>query len=102
MVRKFIENEIAPHLAAWERDGIVSRDLWLKAGAAGMLCCTIPEQYAGAAADNLCDAVVFAETAISGYTAPRIMVHCALAVSDVASFGTGGQRKLGLQKIARG
>ena len=36
MVRKFIENEIAPHHAAWERDGIVSRELWLKAGAAGI------------------------------------------------------------------
>ena len=40
MVRRFIENEIAPFHAAWEESGIVPRELWLKAGAAGMLCCT--------------------------------------------------------------
>ena len=48
MVRRFIDNEIAPHHASWEEAGIVPRELWLKAGAAGMLCCTVPEQYGGA------------------------------------------------------
>ena len=43
-VRRFIEKEIAPHHAAWEESGVVPRDLWRKAGAAGMLCCTVPEQ----------------------------------------------------------
>ena len=41
-VRRFIETEITPHHAQWERDGIVPRDLWLKAGAAGLLCAAPP------------------------------------------------------------
>ena len=102
MVRKFIENEIAPHHAAWERDGIVSRDLWLKAGAAGMLCCTIPEEYGGAGADYLFDVVVFEEMARSGYTGPGFMIHCDLVATYVKSFGSEAQKKQWLPKMVRG
>jgi len=35
--RRFIEREIAPHHAQWEKDGVVSRELWRKAGEAGLL-----------------------------------------------------------------
>jgi len=102
MVRKFIEHEIAPHHAAWERDGIVSRELWLKAGAAGMLCCTIPEEYGGAGADYLFDVVVFEEMARSGYTGPGFMIHCDLVATYVKSFGSEAQKKHWLPKMVRG
>jgi len=46
-VRRFVDREIVPFHAKWEEDGIVPRALWLKAGAAGLLCCTVPEEYAG-------------------------------------------------------
>ena len=36
-VRKFVEREIVPFHAKWEEDGVVPRELWLKAGAAGLL-----------------------------------------------------------------
>ena len=36
-VRTFMEKEVAPHMEQWETDGQVSRELWLKAGAAGLL-----------------------------------------------------------------
>jgi acyl-CoA dehydrogenase len=35
--RHFVEKEIVPHNEQWEKDGIVSRDLWLKAGQQGFL-----------------------------------------------------------------
>ena len=34
MVRAFIAKEITPYHEQWERDGIVSRDVWLAAGPA--------------------------------------------------------------------
>ena len=37
MVRRFIDKEIAPHHARWEREGQVSRELWRKAGELGLL-----------------------------------------------------------------
>src|SRR3546814_14023733 len=60
-VRKFVEREIVPYHDEWEKEGIVPRELWLKAGAAGMLCCTVPEEYGGLGLDYLFDAVVYEE-----------------------------------------
>src|SRR2546429_9325168 len=75
MVRKFIENEIAPHHAAWERDGIVPRDLWLKAGAAGLLCCTVPEEYGGKGPGFPFFGVVFGGVWRSGGSGAGFLIH---------------------------
>jgi alkylation response protein AidB-like acyl-CoA dehydrogenase len=102
MVRRFIDNEIAPHHAQWEADGMVPRDLWLKAGEAGMLCCTVPEQYGGAGADYLFDVVVFEEMARSGFTGPGFMIHCDLVATYIASFGSEAQKKKWLPLMVAG
>lgn len=101
-VRKFIEREIAPHHAQWEEDGIVPRELWRKAGAAGMLCCTVPEAYGGIGADYLYDVVVFEEMARSGYTGPGFMIHCDLVATYIASFGSEAQKDRWLPKMVTG
>ena len=49
-VRRFAEREIAPNATRWRKEGVVDRDLWRKAGAAGLLCCGIPRNMAGPAA----------------------------------------------------
>ena len=102
MVRKFIAKEIAPHHAQWEADGVVPRELWRKAGAAGMLCCTIPEEYGGIGADYLFDVVVFEEMARSGFTGPGFMVHCDLVATYIKSFGSEAQKKQWLPKMVSG
>jgi acyl-CoA dehydrogenase len=101
-VRKFITREIAPHHAKWEEDGIVPRELWLKAGAAGMLCCTIPEQYGGLGADYLFDVIVFEEMARSGFTGPGFLIHCDLVATYIKSFGTEEQKRHWLPKMVTG
>jgi alkylation response protein AidB-like acyl-CoA dehydrogenase len=101
-VRKFIDKEIAPHHAKWEEDGIVPRELWRKAGEAGMLCCTIPEQYGGLELDYLFDVVVFEEMARSGFTGPGFLIHCDLVATYVKSFGTEAQKKKWLPKMVSG
>jgi acyl-CoA dehydrogenase len=101
-VRKFIDKEIAPHHAQWEADGVVPRDLWLKAGAAGMLCCTIPETYGGLGADYLFDVVVFEEMARSGFTGPGFLIHCDLVATYIKSFGTEAQKQQWLPKMVTG
>jgi acyl-CoA dehydrogenase len=102
MVRRFIDKEIAPHHAQWEEDGVVPRDLWLKAGAAGMLCCTVPEEYGGIGADYLFDVVVFEEMARSGFTGPGFLIHCDLVSTYVKSFGTEAQKLHWLPKMVTG
>ena len=101
-VRRFIDKEIAPHHESWEEQGVVPRDLWLKAGAAGMLCCTVPEQYGGLGVDYLFDVVVFEEMARSGFTGPGFLIHCDLVATYIKSFGTEAQKQQWLPKMVRG
>ena len=101
-VRKFIEKEIAPYHAQWEHDGVVPRELWLKAGEAGLLCCTIPEEYGGLGLDYLFDVIVFEEIARSGFTGPGFLIHCDLVATYVKSFGTEEQKKHWLPKMVSG
>ncbi|HWK82150.1 MAG TPA: acyl-CoA dehydrogenase family protein [Caldimonas sp.] len=101
-VRKFVENEIAPFHAQWEDDGVVPRALWKKASAAGMLCCTVPEEYGGIGADYLFDVVVFEEMARSGFTGPGFMIHCDLVATYIASFGSEAQKKRWLPLMVSG
>ena len=63
MARRFIDREIVPHLHDWEKAGIVPRDVWLKAGAAGLLCSCVPEEYGGAGGDYGHSAVMIEELA---------------------------------------
>ncbi len=101
-VRKFIDREIRPYHHLWEQDGIVPRELWLKAGAAGLLCCTVPEEYGGLGLDYLFDVVVFEEIAKSGYTGPGFLIHCDLVATYVKSFGSEEQKRHWLPKMVAG
>jgi alkylation response protein AidB-like acyl-CoA dehydrogenase len=101
-VRKFIDREIRPFHHLWEKDGLVPRDLWLKAGEAGMLCCTIPTQYGGLGLDYLFDVVVFEEMGRSGFSGPGFMIHCDLVASYINSFGTEAQKCQWLPKMVSG
>jgi hypothetical protein len=101
-VRKFIDKEIRPYHYQWEQDGIVPRELWLKAGAAGLLCCTVPEEYGGLGLDYLFDVVVFEEMARSGFTGPGFLIHCDLVATYVKSFGSEEQKRHWLPKMVSG
>ncbi|MCK9285861.1 MAG: acyl-CoA dehydrogenase family protein [Rhodocyclaceae bacterium] len=101
-VKKFIDREIRPYHYQWEEDGIVPRGLWLKAGEAGLLCCTVPEEYGGLGLDYLFDVVVFEEMAKSGFTGPGFMIHCDLVATYLKSFGTEEQKRHWLPKMVSG
>ena len=52
MVRTFIKNEIVPNVEEWSKAGMVSRDIWRKAGKNGLLGTGAPEEYGGAEIDD--------------------------------------------------
>ncbi|MBT3409856.1 MAG: acyl-CoA dehydrogenase [Halieaceae bacterium] len=101
-VKKFIDREIAPFHDQWEKNGIVPRELWLKAGAEGMLCCTISEDYGGAGADYLYDVIVFEELFKSGFSGPGFLIHTDLVATYINSFGTEEQKSKFLPKMVSG
>jgi acyl-CoA dehydrogenase len=101
-VRRFVDSEIVPFHAQWERDGIVPRELWLKAGEHGMLCCTVPEQYGGLGLDYLFDVVVFEELWRVGASGPGFLVHTDLVATYLLTFGTERQKQEWLPKMVKG
>ena len=101
-VRKFVEREIVPFHAQWEEDGIVPRELWLKAGQEGMLCCTVPEEYGGLGLDYLFDVVVFEELWRVGASGPGFLIHTDLVATYIMSFGTEEQKRHWLPRMVRG
>ncbi|MFV0386427.1 acyl-CoA dehydrogenase family protein [Paracoccus sp. (in: a-proteobacteria)] len=101
-VRKFVEKEIVPYHAQWEKDGIVPRELWLKAGEQGMLCCTVPEEYGGLGLDYLFDVVVFEELWRAGASGPGFLIHTDLVATYIAGFGTEEQKRKFLPKMVTG
>jgi len=100
--RKFVEKEIVPFHDQWEKDGIVPRELWLKAGEAGLLCCTVPEEYGGIGADYLYDVVVFEELWRAGTSGPGFLIHTDLVATYIKSFGTEEQKQQWLPKMVTG
>src|SRR5260221_673807 len=101
-VRRFVDREIVPFHAQWEKDGIVPRELWLKAGAEGLLCCTVPEQYGGMGLDYLFDVVVFEELWRSGASGPGFLIHTDLVATYILSFGSEAQKCTWLPRMVRG
>src|SRR4051794_41604291 len=45
---RFLKNEFVPHIEKWHEEKIFPREVWNKAGQAGLLCAMIPEEYGGA------------------------------------------------------
>ena len=101
-VRKFVEREIIPFHEQWEKEGIVPRELWLKAGEAGLLCCTVPEEYGGLGLDYLFDAVVYEELWRVGASGPGFLIHTDLVATYILSFGTDEQKRHWLPKMVKG
>lgn len=74
--RAFIEKEITPHHAQWEKDGQVSRDIWLKAGANGFLCMDLPEEYGGLGLkDFRYNAIIVEEMSRAGAHGPGFVLQ---------------------------
>lgn len=46
-VRRFVDQEVAPHIDRWEAEGELPRDLHRKAATAGILGLRYPEEYGG-------------------------------------------------------
>ncbi len=92
--RAFFEREVVPHHAEWEREGIVPRELWRKAGEAGLLCFDVPEAYGGPGVDDFRYQVVLSEEqSRAGTSGPGFSVHTDIIVPYLTSIGSEEQKQ---------
>ena len=101
-VRRFVETEIVPYHAQWEKDGQVSREVWLAAGEAGLLCPSVPEEYGGPGGDFLMTVVVSEELARVGTTGPGFPLHSEIVAPYIKHYGTEEQKQAFLPQMVSG
>jgi len=99
---RFYEKELGPHYEQWEKDGIVAREAWEKAGATGLLCASMPEEYGGAGGTFAHEAVIAGTLCRMGFDGFGIPLHNAIVAPYVAHFGTEEQKQRWLPKLASG
>jgi len=66
MVSRFFADEMAPNIERWVDNGVVERQFWLKAGAAGIMSGAVSDAFGGAGGDIGFDAVALYEQARLG------------------------------------
>ncbi|MCW2847473.1 MAG: acyl-CoA dehydrogenase [Marmoricola sp.] len=92
--RTFYEREVVPFHDQWEQDGIVPRELWLKAGEAGLLCFDVPEEYGGPGVQDFrYNVIVSEEQTRAGVSGPGFSVHTDIIVPYITSLGTDEQKR---------
>ena len=93
-VRSFLSNEVVPFHDQWEKDGVVPRELWTKAGAQGLLCFDVAEEYGGPGVSDFRYNMVMAEELTrAGVNGPGFLVHTDIIVPYLSSLGTDEQKR---------
>jgi alkylation response protein AidB-like acyl-CoA dehydrogenase len=100
--RRFVEREIVPHLHEWEKNGIVPKELWLKAGETGLLCSTVPEEYGGSGGDFGHSAVMIEELARANATAVGFTTHSEIVTPYIVAYGSEEQKRKWLPRMVSG
>jgi acyl-CoA dehydrogenase len=87
-LRRYVKQEVVPHVDAWERDGIVPRRAWKAMGDQGFLCPMVPEAYGGQGADFLYSVIVAEELSRAGVTGLAATLHSDVVVPYLVAYGS--------------
>lgn len=103
MVGRFIERHAAPaDIQRWRDNGSVDRELWLKAGEAGLLGASIPAEYGGAGGDFRHEAIIMEQLGLHGVQGFALPLHNAVVAPYLVSYGTEEQKRRWLPSVATG
>jgi alkylation response protein AidB-like acyl-CoA dehydrogenase len=101
-VAGFVQDELVPFHAQWEQDKVVPREVWRKAGAAGLLCPDVPEEYGGYGADWLYNVIVIEELAKAGMTGPGFTVHTDMVAPYILAWASEEVKHKWLPRMVSG
>src|SRR5699024_10866753 len=102
-VRQFVDDEIMPHIAEWDRQGQFDPAIMTKLAKSGLMGVCIPEAYGGSGMDYNSLAIVCEELE-RGDTAFRtaVSVHTGLNSMTILQWGTEEQKQKYLVPLAKG
>ncbi|MDH6679188.1 acyl-CoA dehydrogenase [Rhodococcus sp. LBL1] len=99
---EFFAKEVTPHQERWASQHQVDRDLWRKAGDAGLLGLDIGDEYGGGGGHFGHEAVVLQELAFAQDTAFGFNIHSTISAHYLAAFGTDDQKMRWLPQVTSG
>ena len=93
-VRKFMQNEIAPHVDRWREQGCCDREAFRKAGAQGLLLMWAGEQYGSAGvADFRYEQIIYEEAIRYGDIGLYLSLHSRIVGPYLERFGSDEQKQ---------
>ena len=102
-VRSFVQAEVAPHAAAWDKAHTFPADALRGLAALGCYGVAVPAEWDGAGLDYLALAVILEEIAAGdGATSTIVSVNNCPVCSILMAFGTAEQKARFLKPLARG
>ena len=99
MAERFSETEIVPHYARFEKQGMVDRALWTKAGAQGLLCAGHPAEYGGAGGTYAHEAAITEALGHTGADGFGLPLHNVVASPYILNYGSEEQKQRWLPRI---
>jgi butyryl-CoA dehydrogenase len=102
-VREFAEAEIAPHVAAWDRDHFFPVDAVRAMGKLGLFGITAPEEYGGADGDFTSLCVAIEELGrVDQSIGITLEAAVGLGINPILTFGTDEQKERWLPDLVAG
>ena len=102
MIQDFIKNEMMDHVDEWEKQGMVSREIWERAGELGLLCMDMPTEYGGSGLDFSFNALFIEEMGKKGISGPGFSLHSDIVAPYILKYGTEDQKQKYLPPMAAG
>ncbi len=100
--RRFFAEECVPHYERFEEQGKFDREVWEKAGAAGLLGAEVPEAYGGIGGTFAHDAVITLEANRAGVDGWGGPLHNAIVIPYIIHYGSEEQKQRWLPKLVSG
>ena len=101
-VRRFMERECAPNREAWQKDGKLPREIWLKAGEAGLLCTKMSPEFGGGGGDLFHGLIIMEEQTRICFNELTFYLHSDIIAPYIELYGTPDQKARYLPGMARG
>ena len=99
---RFFDREFVPHEEEWAKAGIMPREMWNKAGEAGLLLASVPEEYGGAGGTFAHESVILYEQGRANVRSLGNAVHSGIVAHYILAYGSEEQKRRWLPKMATG
>jgi acyl-CoA dehydrogenase len=101
-LRRFVRDQITPHIPAWNARGQSDRAAWTKMGDAGYLGASTPPEYGGGGGDFLHEAIIIEELSYARAHALQSSLHTDICMPYLWHYGSEAQKQAFLRPAVSG